>query len=343
MRDMDIKQGVIMVGGKGTRLHPLTETIPKPALPVLDRPCLKYLIQSFSDAGIKEIFLACGYKSDILRREIGDGSDIGVNIIYSDEDTPLGTGGAMKQLESVLDPVFVAANGDTLVDIDVRKVVETHLKNNAKITIALTQVDNPCEYGIARLEKDGRISEFKDKPRPEEVFSDRINAGVYVVDKSVLQYVPDHSFFDFSKDLVPLITEKGWRVQGHLLEGGVWMDVGRPSDLIRANLVMADRRFSDTDFSVGAGTEITRPFYLGKDSVVSDSKLDSCAVLDNCKITGSTVSKSLIMRGCNIANASITDSILGCDCVVEEGAVVRGRVLKDGTVVSKGMVLDKRI
>lgn len=340
---MDVKQGVIMVGGKGTRLHPLTETVPKPALPVLDRPCLKYLIKSFSDAGIKEIFLACGYKSDILRREIGDGSDMGVRLIYSDEDTPLGTGGAMKQLESVLDPVFVAANGDTLVDIDVRKVLDTHFTNNAKITIALTRVDNPCEYGIARLEADGRISEFKDKPRPEEVFSDRINAGVYVVNRDVLQYVPDRSFFDFSKDLVPLITEIGWRVQGHLLNNGVWMDVGRPSDLIRANLVMADRRFATVDFPIGADTEVARPFYLGNGSKISGSKVGSSAILDGCDISGSVISKSLIMRGCNVTGASITDSILGRDCVVEEGAVVRSCVLRDGTVVCRGTVLDNRI
>ncbi len=331
-----------MVGGKGTRLYPLTETMPKPALPVLDQPCLKYLIRSFSEAGIKEIFLACGYKSDLLRKEIGDGSDLGVDLIYSDEDTPLGTGGAMKQLEDRLDPVFVAANGDTLVDIDVRKVIDTHFAHDAKITIALTQVDNPCEYGIARLEKDSRISEFKDKPRPEEVFSDRINAGVYVVDRSVLQYVPEHSFFDFSKDLVPLITEMGWRVQGHLLEGGVWMDVGRPSDLIRANLVMADRRFSFVGISIGGREEVRGPFYLGNDCKVSDSKLNSCVILDNCKITGCDISKCLIMRGCNASNASIINSILGCGCVVEDGAVVRDCVLKDGTIVSRGTVLDNR-
>lgn len=332
-----------MVGGKGTRLYPLTETVPKPALPVLDRPCLKYLIQSFSEAGIKEIFLACGYKSDILRREIGDGSDLGVDIVYSDEDTPLGTGGAMKQLEPVLDPVFVAANGDTLVDIDVRSVIGTHIRNDAKITIALTRVDNPCEYGIARLEEDGRISEFKDKPRPEEVFSDWINAGVYVVDRSVLQYVPEHSFFDFSKDLVPLVTDLGWRVQGHLLSGGVWMDVGHPSDMIRANLIMADRRFSGTEFPVGAGTVVDRPFYLGKNSVISGTTVRSSAILDDCHISGSVISKSLIMRGCTVSNASVTDSILGRDCVIEDGAVVRGCVLKDGTAVSRDTVLDKRI
>ena len=120
---MEVKQAVIMVGGKGTRLYPLTENTPKPALPVLDMPCLKYLIRSFASAGITDVFLACGYKSDVLQKAIGDGSDLGVNIVYSDEDTPLGTGGAMKQLEDRLDPVFAAANGDTFIDIDMCSVI----------------------------------------------------------------------------------------------------------------------------------------------------------------------------------------------------------------------------
>ncbi len=187
-----VRQAVIMVGGKGTRLLPLTETAPKPSLPVLDRPCLKYLIKSFADAGITQVFLACGYKSDILRHAIGDGSDLGVELIYSDEETPLGTGGAMKQLESRLDPVFAAANGDSFVDINVRDQIDLHLSTGASITIALTQVNDPCNYGIARVEEDGRITEFKDKPKPEEVFSNLINAGIYVVNRSVLADVPDN-------------------------------------------------------------------------------------------------------------------------------------------------------
>ena len=170
---MEVKQAVIMVGGKGTRLYPLTENTPKPALPVLDMPCLKYLIRSFASAGITDVFLACGYKSDVLQKAIGDGSDLGVNIIYSDEDTPLGTGGAMKQLEDRLDPVFAAANGDTFIDIDLREQIALHLSTGAKITIALTTVENPCEYGIARIMDDGRITEFKDKPKPEASPSSR--------------------------------------------------------------------------------------------------------------------------------------------------------------------------
>ena len=339
---MEVKQAVIMVGGKGTRLYPLTENTPKPALPVLGMPCLKYLIRSFASAGITEVFLACGYKSDVLREAIGDGSDLGVSITYSDEDTPLGTGGAMKQLESVLDPVFAAANGDTFIDIDLREQIEEHLRSGAKITIALTQVSNPCEYGIARVMEDGRITEFKDKPKPEEVFSDLINAGIYVVDRSVLAHVPEHEFFDFSKDLVPIITRMGERVQGYRLKGGVWKDVGRPSDLIGTNLLMAERLYSDTEFPT-EGSSVVRPFYMGEGSSVRDSQLESVVILNDCRIDNTRATASLIMEGCDVTGAIVSDSILGRGCALRPGSVVRNCVLRDGTVVSEGTVLENRV
>ncbi|MCQ2078678.1 MAG: NDP-sugar synthase [archaeon] len=340
---MDVKQAVIMVGGKGTRLYPLTENTPKPALPVLDMPCLKYLIRSFASAGISEVFLACGYKSDVLQKSIGDGSDLGVKIIYSDEETPLGTGGAMKQLESRLDPVFAAANGDTFIDIDLREQIDEHLRSGAKITIALTQVPNPCEYGIARVMDDGRITEFKDKPKPEEVFSNLINAGIYVVDRSVLSDVPETGFFDFSKDLVPIITNKGLRVQGYKLKGGVWKDVGRPSDLIGTNLLMAERLHSGDRFSLGDDVTLSGPFFLGEHSSVTGSRLDSVVILDDVTVTGSTMTNTLVLGGCMVSGAEISNSILGKGCRIGEGAVIRDSVLRDGTVVSPGEIIDRRV
>ncbi|MCQ2085704.1 MAG: NDP-sugar synthase [archaeon] len=340
---VEVKQAVIMVGGKGTRLYPLTENFPKPAMPVLDQPFLKYQIRSFVDAGIKEIFLACGFKSDLLQKEVGDGSDLGVKITYSDEDTPLGTGGSMKQLESKLDPVFVAANGDTYVDIDLREEIEEHISTGAKITIALGQVDNPCAFGIARQTEDGRIIEFKDKPKPEEVFSNLVNIGIYVVDRSVLSEVPENSFFDFSKDLVPIIASKGERVQGYRQKSGTWVDIGTPANLIEMNLLMAERLHSEDTFGLGQDTELVHPAYVGFDSLVKNSKLQRSAVLAGCKIQSSNITESLIMSGCNLQSATVTRSILGKGCVVEDGAVITDCVLREGTVVPKGAVLEKRV
>ena len=207
----EVRQAVIMVGGKGTRLLPLTLTRPKPAMPVLDKPFLKYLIESMADAGIEEIFLACGYKSDVLAHAIGDGSDMGVRIIYSDEDTPLGTGGAIKRLEDRLDPVFLAANGDTLTSVDIAAQIREHFESGAAVTDSLSEVDDPSQAGVVRIDGDGRVLEFQDKPKREEACSNLVNSGVYVVDKKVLEYIPKDTFYDFSKDLFPLLIEKGER------------------------------------------------------------------------------------------------------------------------------------
>ena len=317
--DGKVRQAVVMVGGKGTRLLPLTETRPKIILPVADRPCLWYLLRSLARAGIEEVILACGYKSEQMREAIGDGSDLGLNIIYSYEDEPLGTGGAMKLVEDRLDDVFVAANGD--------------------VTISLTPVENPCEFGIARVQPDGRITEFKEKPRPEEVFSNLINAGVYVLNRSVLDYVPERTFYDFSKDLVPRLMADGHRIQGFQIDG-IWMDVGRPHDLLGANLAVASAEYADSDWATG-GSEIDGPFYMGAGSDVSDSRISDSVVLAGSSVSGSDLDRVLVMRNCRVQDAKLENSILGDGCTIGKGAVVRNAVLADNTVIGPGEVLDE--
>lgn len=343
MRDSmtpEVRQAVIMVGGKGVRLRPLTETKPKPLLPVLDKPCLRYLIESLADAGIKHVIMACGYKSDMLTSEIGDGSDMGIEIEYSYEDEPMGTGGAIKLVEDRLDDVFVAANGDIFADIDVKDEINRHFQTGAKISLALTPVKNPCEFGIVRLDDTGRILEFKEKPKPEEVFSDLVNAGIYIMNKDTLSHVPSGTFFDLSRDLFPIVMDRGDRMQGYVLSG-VWRDVGRPSDLLGANLIMASKKYDDYGWG-GRGTEnatLRKPFYMGKDSSVNGSAIMASVVLSNCKVTGSKVTNSLIMKGCEVDGARIENSILGDRCKVMHGAVVTNSVLGDGTVVKANEIL----
>lgn len=333
-----------MVGGKGTRLYPLTETRPKPVLPVLNKPCLRYLIESMAAAGIEEVFLACGYKSDKIAEAIGDGSDLGIRIIYSDEDTPLGTGGAMKKLEGRLDPVFVAANGDTFADIDVKEEIAAHLSSAAAVTIALTRVKNPCEFGIVRVDATGRILEFKEKPKPEEVFSDLVNAGIYVVDRRVLADVPADSFFDFSKDLVPILMKRGDRIQGYVLKG-VWHDVGRPSDLLATNLLMASRLYDDFlwDAAAVGDCQMGKPFYLGDGVAAAGSTVTAAVIMHDSTVTDSRVVNSVVMPGCRLEGADVENTILGEGCTVGRGAKVLNAVLKDGTAVAAGQLIDGRV
>lgn len=328
-----------MVGGKGTRLLPLTETRPKIILPVADRPCLWYLLRSLAVGGVEEVILACGYKSDLMRAAIGDGSDLGLDIQYSYEDEPLGTGGAMKLVEDRLDDTFVAVNGDVFVSMDVSGEIETHLRTGAAVTIALTHVDNPCEFGIARVDEDLRITEFKEKPKPEEVFSDLINAGVYVLQKDVLADVPAGTFYDFSKDLVPRLMAEGRRIQGYEVDG-IWMDVGRPRDLLRANLAIADAEYAGRDWKA-PGCAIDGAFYMGRGSSVNGCRLTDSAVLGGSSVKASDLDRVLVMEGCEVHGAKMRNVILGRGCRVGKGAEITDAVLADGTVVGPGETVDE--
>lgn len=339
----EVRQAVIMVGGKGTRLLPLTLTRPKPAMPVLDKPFLKYLIESMADAGIEEIFLACGYKSDVLAHAIGDGSDMGVRIIYSDEDTPLGTGGAIKRLEDRLDPVFLAANGDTLTSVDIAAQIREHFESGAAVTDSLSEVDDPSQAGVVRIDGDGRILEFQDKPKREEACSNLVNSGVYVVDKKVLEYIPKDTFYDFSKDLFPLLIEKGERLQGHMAKG-VWVDIGRPHDLIRMNLVMADRLYRGHDWSDSAEDSVLDgTVYLGDGTVVRSSKVSESVISKRCDVRSSYLSGTFVMGACRIDGARVENSILGEGCVLKKGCLVVDSVLKDGTVVDENRKIENLV
>ena len=336
---MSVKQAVVMVGGKGTRLLPLTETRPKIILPVADRPCLWYLLRSLAMGGIEEVILACGYKSELMRRTIGDGSDLGLSIEYSYEDEPMGTGGAMKLVEDRLDDTFVAANGDVFVSMDVSEEIETHQKTGAAVTIALTPVENPCEFGIARVDEELRITEFKEKPKPEEVFSNLINAGVYVLQKDVLSEIPENTFYDFSKDLVPRLMSECRRIQGYEVNG-IWMDVGRPRDLLRANLAIADAEYADRDWKA-PGCALDGSIYMGRGASAHGSRLTDVAILSQASVRSSDLDRVLVMEGCEINGAELRNAILGEGCRVGKGAKVSNSVLADGTVVKPGEVLDE--
>ena len=334
---MKVRQAVVMVGGLGTRLRPLTESCPKPALPVAGRPCLWYLLRSMSRAGIEEIILACGYRSAMMREALGDGSDLGVRIRYSYEDEPRGTGGALKLLEKELDPVFVAANGDVYADIDVSAEVERHFSSGADITVALTEVPNPWEFGVARISDEGFISEFREGMKPEEVYSNLINAGVYVVDKRVMESVPEGVFYDFSKHLFPEIIARSGKIAGYPLSG-TWMDVGRPSDYVKANLHVAGAE--PRVLGKVSGSEITGPFYLAEGSEACDSKLDSVSVMPNVSIKRASIRRAVVLDGSVIEGATVEDSIVGRGCRIMEGAKVVNSVLADGDVVGPGETRD---
>ena len=325
-----VRQAVIMVGGKGTRLRPLTNDCPKPILPILDKPCTEYFIDSLAEAGMEEVIMACGYRSQQVRDALGDGSKQGIKVTYSYEDHPLGTGGALKLIQDKLDDIFIAINGDNFMDIDFNAMVKEHLRSKADVTISLSTTDNPCEVGIVRLDDDGKILEFKEKPKPEEVFSNILNTGVYVVNRNVLDFVPEDTMYDFSKELFPLLMEKGYRIQGYR-DPGHWMDIGRPKDFLGANLLTAGKMYKGHDWSSQAeDSRITGTSYLGKDTKVRGSEISSSVISQGCKVSDSRLSNSLILSGCDIFGCEMENAILGRNCKIQ-GGKLKDCVLADNT------------
>ena len=346
-----VGQAVVLVGGEGTRLRPLTNRRPKPLLPVLGRPCVEYSLRSLSSAGIGRVFLACGYRSDTALNALRDGSEMGLDMTYAFEEQPMGTAGAVKLLEKKLDRTFVVVMGDTLMDIDLEAVIRSHHENGAMVTIALTEVDRPTEFGIVGLDENDRIVRFKEKPHPNEVFSNLINAGVYVIEREAFSHVPDGTKFDFSKNLFPRLLEAGHPLYGSRLKG-MWKDIGRPQDLLEANIRMAERRGVDMTIE-GAdvrgkvvaselrakGATIRGPAFFGKGAVLGNgSWLIECAIGEGTQVgERAHIERSLVLSKAFVGpGAKLEGCVVGDACVVGEGAVLSDCILGDEVRVRPG-------
>lgn len=330
-----VKQAVILAGGEGTRLRPLTTTRPKPLLPVLGVPCVEYVIRSLADAGIKHIFLACGYRSQDIREALGDGERFGVEIEMAFEKEPMGTAGAVKLLEDRLDGTFVVGSGDTLTDADLGDLIDFHFRAGAEATMGLTEVERPEQFGIVGVSPDGKIERFKEKPRTEEVFSRVINAGTYVLEPEVLRMIPPATKYDFSKNLYMEMLEKGRGLYATPLKG-YWKDIGRPSDLYLANMDMASRRPTT---QVPSGARVAGSCHFGQGSTAQGASVRDSVVGRDCLLRG-TIERSLLLdRVAMGEGASLTGCVIGEGCSIGDGAVLRDCVLGDGVKVCSGTTL----
>jgi len=349
-------KAIVLAGGEGTRLRPLTSTRPKPLMPVADRPCIDYILRSLVEAGIKKIIIATHYLSDKLIKAIGDGLEYDASIVYSFEETPAGTAGAVKKVEDFIDNTFVVAMGDIVADVDMTSLIEFHKDSKAAVTIALTKVDDPSQYGVAAVNEKGKIQRFLEKPKKDEAFSNLVNAGIYVLERRVIDFIPERRKFDFSKDLFPMLLSKRIPVYGKVLSG-IWMDIGRPGDLLRASLEMVARRGKEGGIpkaetsgkllvhdhvAAEDGVKIEGPCYFGGDvkigagAVVRRSCLhDGVSVGRNASIDGSFIMDNS-MAG---KRSEISGSVIGSGCEVMEGAKLVNCVIADGVKVKSQTVL----
>lgn len=345
-----MKRAVILAGGVGKRLRPLTEHRPKPLIPVAGKPCIDYVMKSLVKGGFDQHIITTGYLSDTLIKRIGDGAGYGSSILYSFEAEPAGTAGAVKKVSHFLDDTFVVASGDVLADIDIGALYDYHKKKKAIATMALTKVKDPTDFGIVGLDKDDRIVRFLEKPKKEEVFSNLINAGIYVLEPEILDYIPAGQMYDFSKQVFPALLKDNKPLYGRAVEG-VWRDIGKPHDLLQASLDIVEKEGRKIELdkvktkgkimlgkncAIEKGVRIIGPAYIGDDVYISaGSVIERSCIYNSVFIDrDAKVVDSIILDGSKVGwQTQITDSVISRNCQIEEDVTLIGSIVGDNMSV----------
>src|SRR5215475_12572821 len=324
-------KGLILAGGKGTRLRPLTINTPKPVVPVANSPFLLYQIDLMRSANIDEIILSLSYQPRKIEDLLKDGSDYGVWIRYAVEGTPLGTGGAFKNAEEHISDSTVVFNGDVLTSIDLGAVVAHHRANGAVATIVLTPVDNPSAYGLVETNPEGWIQRFIEKPGPNEITCNTINAGIYLLEPSVLGYMPKGEAYSFERGLFPTLLEHKQPVLSFIMDG-YWIDIGTPGKYLEVHHDILSRKFQSLRVarsaldraSLPAGTAVDEKSIIDHDVTIRDGvRIENSVIGKNCKIgSGVQIIDSVIWSGNTIdADARIASSVIGKGCYIGQAAV----------------------
>lgn len=351
---MSPMKGVILVGGRGTRLRPLTFSQPKPLVPLVNRPFLEYQLDLLRRHGVDEVVLCVSYQARKLMRHFADGNRFGVAIRYATEDQPLGTAGALKNAAALLDggPI-VALNGDILTDLDLGQVLATHRQTGASVTLTLVEVDDPTHYGLVVLDSTGRVQRFLEKPSWDEVTARTISAGIYVLEPSVLDSIPPGREVSVERETYPQLLSRGVPVYGHVTRA-YWLDIGTPDKYLQAHWDILDQRvaapvpgaLTAPGVWLGNGVEVSPravllpPVVLGDGSTVAaGARVGPYCVVGERTMVGeqATVTRSVVGRRCAIRNAAqVREAVLDQGTRVESDAIVEGLLLAAGSVLGRG-------
>lgn len=343
-------KAVLMAGGKGSRIRPLTLSRPKPLIPVANRPMIEYIVEKIRNSGYNELVVTLSYlKNQIKTLLKEDYSDM--NIKYSVEETPLGTAGGVKKASKYLNDTFFVLSGDVLVDVDLNKLLNFHKKNNALATMVLTPVENPSHFGIATLDNQKQIIKFLEKPSNCEIFSKLANTGTYVLEPEIFDYINKKVEVDFSQDIFPKLIEEKRGIYGYVFEG-YWNDVGRPRTYLQANYDVLNEKIKPEpageklkegvgvlgNIWVGKNVEIDKkvriigPVTIGDGSIIERG----CSIGRNAVIGENTyLERNSTIKGCVIfpestikASSCLKDCIVDSGCCVEQGSFIeRGAIL----------------
>lgn len=335
-------KAVVMAGGFGTRIQPLTNSRPKPMLPIINKPMMEHTMMTLKDLGITEFIVLLYFKPEIIKNYFGDGSDFGIKVSYVVPDDDYGTAGAVKLAEDLIgDENFIIISGDLVTDFDFAKIFAYHKEKNAKLSITLTSVENPLEFGVVIANADGKIEKFLEKPSWGEVFSDTINTGIYIIEPEILQYIPKNENYDFGKDLFPRLMKEGVELIAGNAEG-YWRDVGNPEsyrdvyeDILngRVNLKIAGQKtvfpdgvlYSEEPYSLDKSIEIIGTVILGKNVQLAHGvKLSNVVLGDNVTIG---------------ADSKIRNSVMWNDITIDKNAMLDGCVICNNNVIGKNVTV----
>ncbi len=326
-------KAIIMAGGEGSRLRPLTCDCPKPMVPLMGRPVMSYAIELLKRHGVREAAATLQYLPDQVRDYFGDGSEFGVSMRYYVEREPLGTAGSVRQAGEFLDETFIVLSGDGVTDCDLTEALDFHRKHDALATMVLKKVSSPLEYGLVIADSEGRVTRFVEKPGWGEVFSDTVNTGIYILEPEALERIPDGQPYDFGHELFPALVQNGEAVYAYVMDG-YWCDVGDVSAYLRAHIDAMEGRIG-----------LPLPGRLSGVCRMPGSKVDRSAVLEGpCFIGEGAVIRagarigpySVIGAGSVVGEyASVKRSVLWSQAQVKRGAQARGCVISEGGVLGE--------
>jgi mannose-1-phosphate guanylyltransferase/phosphomannomutase len=346
-------KAVIMAGGKGTRLRPLTSRQPKPMVSIVNTPCMEHIVNLLKDHGFEDILATLEFMPEVIQEYFGDGTGWGVRMEYSVEEEPLGTAGSVKFAEAWLTERFVVISGDALTDVDLESAVAFHEERGAEATLVLKEVDDPSEFGIVVVEDDGRVSDFLEKPDEEEVFSHTANTGMYILEPSVLNDIPEGQEYDFAEELFPKLLEEGRPMYGYVMEG-YWEDIGNIEQYMSAQKDVLDGKARGIRLP---GEKLREGVYVGRGTQVDEDQLEAPVVLgDNVWLSssarvgpysvlgpnvsvevGASVERSTVAEGSSIGEeAELDGALIGRACRIEARVRLReGSALGDGVSVGE--------
>lgn len=309
-------KAVILAGGYGTRLRPLTYTTPKTMLPICDKPVLNWIIDSLSKRGFDEIIITTNYLEDQIKNYFGDGDEFGVKLYYPKEKEPLGTAGSVKNAEKYLNEPFGVIQADNITEISLAEALRYHKEKRGIATISLVDVENPWQFGIAELNRKKQIKKFVEKPKPDECFSNLASTGLYVLEPEILDYIPENTPFDFAKDLFPLLLKKGKRIYGYRAEG-FWVDVGKPEGYMKATEWIVNQIKKYISETAEVEGKVEGPVYIGENTVIKkDTKIKGPVIIEN----DCTIEAGAQIQPCSIVKSGVT---IGSETKIDKAVMYR--------------------